>query len=56
MNLRMNHRHGEAWKQIGVDDSGEPMYRLRWHDSVGIVAITLIGVAVWVYGVAWVVS
>lgn len=56
MNLRMNHRHGEAWKQIGVDDSGEPMYALNWREWAMVVFVTLTGLAAWVYGIAWLVS
>ena len=56
MNMANRHRHGKAWEQIGVDEKGEPMYRLRWTDWAGIGLITLLGVACWVYGIAWMVS
>lgn len=45
MNLRHSHRHGKAWKQIGVDDNGEPMYALSLWDKVLVYGATLAGFA-----------
>lgn len=43
--IRLNHRHGKAWKQIGVDDNGEPMYALSLWDKVLVYGATLAGFA-----------
>ncbi len=56
MNFRRAHRHGKAWEQIGVDDNGEPMYRLGWREWSLIAFTMLTGLAAWVYGIAWMVS
>lgn len=56
MNISRRHRHGKAWEQIGVDDSGEPMLRVRWTDWAGILFFTALGLAVWAYCIAWMVS
>ena len=55
MNLRHSHRHGKAWKQIGVDDNGGPMYALGFWDKVLVYGTTLAGVALWIWAIAvWV--
>jgi len=55
--IRLSHRHGKAWKQIGVTDEGEPMYALGFWDKVLVYGTTLAGVALWIWAIAvWVQS
>lgn len=54
--IARRHRHGEAWKQIGITDEGEPMYALRWQDWLLIGITTGAGIALWAWFIAWCVS
>ncbi len=49
-------RNDRLGKPFAYDDNGEPMFRCSWTDWAGFGLVALVGVACWIYAIAWFLS